>query len=97
MNVLTVKQLHKDFQRAGSDVLQLFTFYATDSKLHSSHTAKQYTVSITVSKVFIAKWPSLNKWKIYKIQIVSINLSLLIYCFSASVDDSHIHLFHVIT
>ena len=51
MNVLAVKQLHKDFQRAGSDVLQLFTFYASDSKLQSSHAAKQYTVSITVSKL----------------------------------------------
>ncbi|XP_078580837.1 betaine--homocysteine S-methyltransferase 1-like isoform X1 [Branchiostoma floridae x Branchiostoma japonicum] len=29
-----VKQLHREFMRAGADVLQAFTFYSTDDKLH---------------------------------------------------------------
>ena len=28
-----VKQLHREFLRAGSDVMQAFTFYASDDKL----------------------------------------------------------------
>ena len=36
-----MKQLHTDFLRAGADVLQAFTFYATDGKLKTSgHTYK---------------------------------------------------------
>ena len=30
---ISVKQLHKEFFRAGSDVIQAFTFYASDDKM----------------------------------------------------------------
>lgn len=29
----TVRQLHREFLRAGADVMQTFTFYASDDKL----------------------------------------------------------------
>lgn len=31
----SVKQLHREFLRAGSDVMQAFTFYASDDKLEN--------------------------------------------------------------
>ncbi|XP_074662977.1 betaine--homocysteine S-methyltransferase 1-like [Tubulanus polymorphus] len=37
-----VSGLHKEFARAGADVIQAFTFHATDGKLQLSDTAKQY-------------------------------------------------------
>ncbi|CAH1792305.1 unnamed protein product [Owenia fusiformis] len=40
-----VRQLHREFLRAGSDVLQSFTFYAAEGKLKSSSTGKNYTVA----------------------------------------------------
>ena len=39
-----VKQLHSDFLRAGADVIQAFSFYATDGKLRSNVATKDYTV-----------------------------------------------------
>lgn len=30
---ISVKELHREFLRAGSDVMQTFTFYASDDKL----------------------------------------------------------------
>ena len=37
MNFVTiaVKQLHREFLRAGADVMQAFTFYASDDKLQN--------------------------------------------------------------
>lgn len=32
---ITVKQLHREFLRAGADVMQAFTFYASDDKLEN--------------------------------------------------------------
>lgn len=42
-----VRQLHREFLRAGSDVMQAFTFYASDDKLinRGNQAGKQYTVS----------------------------------------------------
>ena len=31
--VFSVEQLHRDYLRAGSDVMQTFTFFATDDRL----------------------------------------------------------------
>ena len=31
----TVRQLHREFLRAGADVMQTFTFYASDDKLQN--------------------------------------------------------------
>lgn len=41
-----VLQLHKEFVRAGSDVIQTATFFASDVKLNSSNdgTRRRYTV-----------------------------------------------------
>ena len=33
--ILSVRQLHREFLRAGSDVMQAFTFYASDDKLEN--------------------------------------------------------------
>ncbi|XP_023930687.1 betaine--homocysteine S-methyltransferase 1 isoform X2 [Lingula anatina] len=38
-----VRQLHRDFLRAGADVLQAFTFYSTDGKLSTSEGGKVFT------------------------------------------------------
>lgn len=43
--ICVVRQLHRDFAHAGCDVLQAFTFYATDSKLAITEDQKCYTVS----------------------------------------------------
>ena len=32
---IAVKQLHREFLRAGADVMQAFTFYASDDKLQN--------------------------------------------------------------
>lgn len=45
----TVKELHREFLRAGSDVMQTFTFYASDDKLgNRGNTAAQIGVSLTL-------------------------------------------------
>lgn len=41
----TVRQLHREFLRAGSNVMQTFTFYASDDKLEN----RGQTLKITVS------------------------------------------------
>ncbi|CAH1790206.1 unnamed protein product [Owenia fusiformis] len=40
-----VRQLHREFMRAGADVLQTFSFYAAEGRLKSNKTGKIYTVS----------------------------------------------------
>ena len=47
----TVKQLHREFLRAGADVMQAFTFYASDDKLKNrgNQASSQYTVSVLCS------------------------------------------------
>jgi len=43
----TVRELHREFLRAGSDVMQTFTFYASDDKLgNRGNTAAQIGVSL---------------------------------------------------
>ncbi|XP_074649076.1 S-methylmethionine--homocysteine S-methyltransferase BHMT2-like [Tubulanus polymorphus] len=39
-----VSGLHKEFARAGADVMQAFTFHATDGMLQCSESAKNYNV-----------------------------------------------------
>ena len=41
-----VKQLHREFARCGSDVLQAFTFYSSDDKL--KYKIKEGVVSVSV-------------------------------------------------
>ena len=43
-----VKALHREFLRAGSDVMQTFTFYASDDKL--SNRGNQAGTNFTVSR-----------------------------------------------
>lgn len=45
--LLAVRQLHREFLRAGSDVMQAFTFYASDDKLENrgNEAQSKYTVS----------------------------------------------------
>ena len=39
-SVFAVRQLHREFLRAGADVMQTFTFYASEDKLENrGHTA----------------------------------------------------------
>ncbi len=53
--LLPVRLLTKDYQRAGADVLQAFTFYATDGKLDTSESAKSYTVCFFCSNITFSK------------------------------------------
>lgn len=40
-----VRQLHREFLRAGANVMQTFTFYASDDKLENRGNKVTYTVS----------------------------------------------------
>lgn len=42
---VAVRQLHREFLRAGSDVMQTFTFYASDDKLANRGNSPRFTVS----------------------------------------------------
>ena len=48
---ISVRQLHREFLRAGADVMQAFTFYASDDKLENrGNTAQQrYSVGNVLS------------------------------------------------
>ena len=49
-----VRQLHREFLRAGSDVMQAFTFYASDDKLSNrGNKAGDLGVSNIASFIFI--------------------------------------------
>ena len=43
-----MRQLHREFQRAGADVLQTLTFYASDEKLQISGNVTDITVSLLI-------------------------------------------------
>ena len=43
---ISVKQLHKDYQRAGSNALQIFSFHASEATLKNTETTVNYTVSL---------------------------------------------------
>lgn len=43
--VVSVRQLHREFLRAGSNVMQTFTFYASDDKLENRGHTQRFTVS----------------------------------------------------
>lgn len=47
---VTVKQLHREYLRAGADVMQAFTFYASDDKLanRGNQASKKLTVSFKI-------------------------------------------------
>lgn len=40
-----MRQLHREFLRAGSNVMQTFTFYASDDKLANRGNVQKFTVS----------------------------------------------------
>lgn len=40
-----VRQLHREFLRAGANVMQTFTFYASDDKLENRGNKLTFTVS----------------------------------------------------
>lgn len=42
---VSVRQLHREFLRAGSDVMQTFTFYASDDKLENRGHTQRFSVS----------------------------------------------------
>ena len=42
---LSVRQLHREFLRAGANVIQTFTFYCSEDKLEISGNVKSITVS----------------------------------------------------
>lgn len=42
---VSVRQLHREFLRAGSNVMQTFTFYASDDKLENRGHTQRFTVS----------------------------------------------------
>lgn len=44
----SVRQLHREFLRAGANVMQTFTFYASDDKLENRGQSLKYTVSTQI-------------------------------------------------
>lgn len=46
--VLSVRQLHREFLRAGANVMQTFTFYASEDKLENRGNKQRFTVSTAV-------------------------------------------------
>ena len=46
--VVSVRQLHREFLRAGANVMQTFTFYASDDKLENRGNKQRFTVSTAV-------------------------------------------------
>lgn len=71
----TVKELHREFLRAGSDVMQTFTFYASDDKLgNRGNTAAQIGVSLFYRPGFLGHFAN-SHVKIH-IQIV---INMFIY------------------
>ena len=52
-----VRQLHCEFLRAGADVMQTFTFYASEDKLKNRghDAASKFGVRVTFSKQH--RWP----------------------------------------
>lgn len=53
-----VRQLHSEFLRAGANVMQTFTFYASKDKLENrSHSAGQYE-AINLRAYWQGMWPA---------------------------------------
>ena len=50
-----VRELHREFQRAGSDVLQALTFYGSEDKLENrgNYAGKVHSVCITKVYIFV--------------------------------------------
>merc|ERR1712121_224047 len=77
-----VKSLHREFLRAGSDVMQTFTFYASEDKLENRghYAAERFGVSdINRTACKIVSKSSISKTSISKsisISIVGISLSI---------------------
>ena len=44
----SVRQLHREFLRAGANVMQTFTFYASDDKLENRGQSLKHTVSTQI-------------------------------------------------
>lgn len=55
-----MKQLHREFLRAGSDVLQAFTFYASEDKLQNrgNKAGQQHSVNFVYVLVTCSFCPS---------------------------------------
>ena len=48
-----VKQLHREFLRAGADVMQAFTFYASDDKLSNRGNTASSEHGVSSGRIFI--------------------------------------------
>ena len=58
----TVRQLHREFLRAGADVMQTFTFYASDDKLKNrGNTASEKIGVRTITANRNCKWKQIGK------------------------------------
>lgn len=44
-----MRQLHREFLRAGANVMQTFTFYASDDKLENRGNKLTFTVSLAMT------------------------------------------------
>jgi len=65
---MPVLQLHREFLRAGADVMQAFTFYASDDKLDNRGNkagAKHSGATINSEAARLAKQASNNRFKNY--------------------------------
>ena len=51
---IVVTQLHREFLRAGSDVMQAFTFYGSDDKLTNRGNNLQQQVTVSLRRQLLA-------------------------------------------
>ena len=63
-----MRQLHREFLRAGANVMQTFTFYASDDKLENRGNKITFTVSWTQHHF---------DWSVHKRVILTRTLSFL--------------------
>lgn len=73
-----MRQLHREFLRAGANVMQTFTFYASDDKLENRGNTQRFTVSEGRSCCTVRGWqgPRMN------LELVPDEYKALFVCFS---------------
>ena len=73
---VSVKELHREFLRAGSDVMQTFTFYASDDKLgNRGNKAAEIGVQFVYLYVKLVNFRG-GHWAVILLQIVIVSPSL---------------------
>ena len=79
--VVLVMQLHREFLRAGSDVMQAFTFYASDDKLENrgNEAQQKYSVGILCTSLQFLSHQGV-KWKAKWVTTYILDILILTMC-----------------